>query len=301
MHFPLRLVRNNTKIDFISKKFIAYFFSIALTIATVVLLFSHGLRLGIDFTGGIILEFKAHHVIAIDDVRNLLDNARYAGASIQTDDTGAFVIRVQPQDSDKYPEEVANIKRLLNTLTSAELDFRRVDYVGPKVGDSLIIKGITSLLLALLAIMGYVWIRFDWHFGIGVIVALFHDAIATVGFYIVSGYEFDLTSIAAILTIIGYSVNDSVVIYDRIRENIRKHGCSDAPLLVNDSINETLSRTVMTAATTLVVCLALVIFGGRAIEGFSAAMFFGIAFGTYSSIFISAPIIIPFITKKQRG
>jgi preprotein translocase subunit SecF len=299
MQFPLRIIKNSPQIDFVGKRFITYCLSIIITIATIALLFSKGLHLGIDFTGGIILEMKCAETIHIDNFRHALEKSGYAGASIQSDSSGIFMIRVQPRSGINYAEEVTNLRAILSAITNNDIDFRRIDYVGPKVGDSLVTKGVLSLVIALVAIMIYVWIRFDWQFGIGVIVALIHDAIATMGFYIVSGYEFDLTSIAALLTIIGYSVNDSVVIYDRIRENIKKHGRKNIVKLVNNSINETLSRTIMTAATTLVVCLTLVLFGGKAIEGFSAAMLFGIAFGTYSSICISAPIIIPFINKAK--
>lgn len=177
-------------------------------------------------------------------------------------------------------------------LSKLGVHFQKIDYIGPKAGREFFISASKAMILALICIMAYVWLRFEWFFGLGVVISLIHDAIATVGFYIFTQYEFDLTSIAAILTVIGYSVNDTVVIYDRIRFKLRKTKNINMISIINDSLNETLSRTVMTAATTLIVCVALALFGGPVVKSFGLAVLFGVAFGTYSSIFIATAILL---------
>jgi preprotein translocase subunit SecF len=293
LKLPLHLVPYNTKIDFIGKKWISFAFSIFITVATVMLLFTKGLNLGIDFTGGIIIESRTEHEIDVSKYRDVLIEAGYHGASVQNfGSNNGVLLRFQAKDSDAQAKEVEVVKNLLKEKIDNKIEFRKIDYVGPKVGKELIEKGVKALILALLVMLVYIWFRFSWQFGLGAVIALFHDAIATIGFYIVSGYEFDLTSIAAVLTIIGYSINDTVVIYDRIRENMRKYKIKHLAEIINLSVNETLSRTVMTVSTCLLVCLAFVLFGGEVIEGFSMAMLFGIAFGTYSSVYIAAPVLM---------
>ncbi len=293
MRFPIVLVPHKTNINFIGMKWIAFIFSIFITVATFVIIFTHGLNLGIDFTGGIIIEARTSKNYEISQVRDLLGEAGYHGANIQNfGNNGDLLIRLQPKKTDDQVKEIAHIKDTLNTFFENTVEFRRVDYVGPKVGKELIEKGLMALVISLLVMSAYIAVRFNWKYGIGVIVALFHDAIATLGFYVVTQYEFDLYSIAAILTIVGYSINDTVVIYDRIRENLRKYKAPDMADIINLSVNETLSRTIMTVSTTLLVCLALVLFGGEVIKGFSMALLFGIAFGTYSSVYIAAPILM---------
>jgi preprotein translocase SecF subunit len=208
-----------------------------------------------------------------------------------------LLIRVS-QDGKDQAAVVKDIQEILGSVFS-KIEYRKVDYVGPQVGSELIFKGFMALVLSFVFIMIYIWIRFDWQFGFGGIFALIHDAIVTLGFYAVTGLEFNLTSIAAILTIVGYSINDSVVIYDRIRENIRRHKGMDFKDLINSSLNSTLSRTIMTAGVTLVSILALIFFGGEVLFSFSVATFFGIALGTYSSIYISAPILLYLDPRKK--
>ena len=292
--FPLRLVKTNTNINFIKQRYGAYAFSLIITILTVLFLFIKGLNFGIDFTGGVIVEIgDESNNISIDSVRETLRRVGYHSATIQHDDKNNIIMRFQPKDSNNHLSEIKEVKKLIQDSYDSVV-FRRVDYVGPKIGSEMIVNGVIAVFGALAAMMLYVTVRFSWVFGVGVVIALLHDIIAMIGFYIISQYEFDSTSIAAILTIIGYSVTDSVVIYDRIRENIGKHPRKKIMEIINLSINETLSRTVMTVLTTLVVCLALVLFGGPVLRGFSAAILFGIAFGTYSSIYISAIIIMAF-------
>ena len=293
LKFPIILIKHNTKIDFLKQRFIAYSISLLITIITIICIFTKGLNFGIDFTGGVIIEMSNPNIISADSMRNFLGATGYNKTLIQYDDKYNIIIRIQPKNENDYITEIEDLKDKIST-TFTNTEFRKIDYVGPKMGNELISKSILAVFFALIAMMIYVMIRFNWASGIGVIVALMHDIIATIGFYAFSECEFDLTSIAAVLTITGYSVNDSVVIYDRIRENLRKYPKKELFSLINLSINETLSRTTMTAATTLVVCFALVIFGGPALKGFGAALFFGIAFGTYSSIYISAPLLTLF-------
>lgn len=290
---PLRLISAKTKFNFMKYRFVAFAISLAISILTVVLLFTKGLNFGIDFSGGILMEVRANEAVVIEDFRNSLSDKGYYGATIQSfGNEGNVLIRVQPKESEVIDQEVKNIKEILENEVDPNIEFRRVESVGPKVGDELVKSGLTALAVALVCMLFYIWFRFDWQFGIGVVIALTHDAIATLGFYIVSGFEFDLSSIAAILTVIGYSINDTVVVYDRVRENLRKHKDQTLYSILNLSLNETLSRTIMTVATTLVACSALIFFGGEVLKGFSLALFFGIAFGTYSSIFISVPVLI---------
>ncbi len=293
MKFPIVLIPHQTNINFIGMKWIAFIFSIFVTIASIVGVFTHGLNLGIDFTGGIIIEARTNQKYEISEVRDLLVDAGYHGANIQNFGSESdILIRLQPKQTDDQVKEVTELKEIISAFFNKDIEFRRVDYVGPKVGKELVEKGLMALFLSLIGMMAYIAVRFNWQYGVGVVIALFHDAIATVGFYVVSQYEFDLYSIAAILTIVGYSINDTVVIYDRIRENLRKYKAPDMAEIINLSVNETLSRTIMTVSTTLLVCLALVLFGGGVIKGFSMALLFGIAFGTYSSVYIAAPILM---------
>lgn len=298
---PIKLVPHNLSLDFVGKRKIAFGFSIIITIAVICLLFFKGLNLGIDFAGGLAIEVSN---IEVEEAREVMQKLGYKGFSIQEQvDRGEATVflRVQPKNAENYNEEIEYIKGALSQgSTSNSISFQRIDYVGPKVGQDFINSAVQAMIVALLVMMAYTWYRFEWQFGLGVIIALLHDAIATIGFYIVSNYEFDLTSIAAILTVIGYSINDSVVIYDRIRENLKKYRNKAISTIINISINETLSRTIMTVATTLLVCGILAVFGGSSLEGFSMATLFGIAFGTYSSIYISAPILILLHRGKTR-
>lgn len=290
---PVKLISTKTNINFMKFRFFAFVVSLIITAATIILIFTKGLNFGIDFSGGILLEVRANEAVVIEDFRNALSEQGYYGANIQSfGNEGNVLIRVQPKEGAIIEQEVRNIKEILQNDVDPNIEFRRVESVGPKVGGELVMSGLTALGVALVCMLFYIWFRFDWQFGIGVVIALTHDAIATLGFYIVSGFEFDLSSIAAILTVIGYSINDTVVIYDRVRENLRKHKDQSLYSILNLSLNETLSRTIMTVATTLVACSALILFGGEVLKGFSLALFFGIAFGTYSSIFISAPVLI---------
>jgi preprotein translocase subunit SecF len=293
----MQLIRPDTKIDFIGKKKLAFSFSIALMLLTVVLLCTRGLNLGIDFTGGILIEAEFQDAPDVSIMRQSLKNAGIGDVSLQTfGKPNNIMIRIGQDTTEKNArvQIVDTVKTNIEKDFGTNVEYRRVDYVGPKVGRELIRGGSIALILAFASIMVYIWFRFEWQYGVGGILALLHDALLTLGFFSLTQLDFDLSSIAALLTIIGYSINDSVVIYDRIRENLRKYKKMAIGKLLNVSINETLSRTILTVGTLLVAVLTLILVGGEVIKSFSYATFFGVFIGTYSSIYISAPILIFF-------
>lgn len=295
MRFPLRFFPANSKIPFMRLRWLGFAFSIGLMMATIALFFTRGLTLGIDFTGGILMEVRAEMPVELAPLRSALGKGNFGEVSLQHfGDEKELLLRIQAQEGEDQAKKVEKVKQVLAEAIEGELDFRKIDYVGPSVGKELVESAYISVSLAFLAIMVYVWFRFEWQFGVGGILALVHDATMMLGFYLVTGFDFNLTSVAAILTIVGYSINDSVVIYDRIRENMRKYKQMEMAELLNISINETLSRTVLTAGTTALAALALVLFGGESLLGFSAALLFGVVFGTYSSIYVSAPVLLYF-------
>ena len=272
--------------------------SIILSIATVVGLFTVNMNYGIDFTGGTMVEVQAKAQKAdIGAIRSTLNGLNVGGVHVQGFGSPREVlIRVQASSDTDAAQQ-----RAINSIRGAlEKDYtiRRVESVGPTVSSELARAGTIAVLVALLAILVYIWFRFEWQFALGAIIATVHDVIMTIGMFEVTQIQFDLTSIAAVLTIVGYSLNDTVVVYDRMRENLRRYKKMPLPKLIDLSINETLSRTVLTSTTTLIALLALFIFGGEVIRSFTAAMIFGVVVGTYSSIFIAAPVLIVF---KLRG
>jgi len=289
----LRLFPHKTHFDFMGKRWLGFGFSIALTLISLIVLFERGLNLGIDFTGGILMEIHTEQPMDMGAVREVLNHQGFGEVTLQNiGDTSDVMIRIQVSKDAEQSKVTAKVKEVLAAQISGTIDYRKIDYVGPTVGEELIQAGIWAVLSSFAAIMTYVWFRFEWQYGVGAILALLHDSIMIVGFFAVTRFEFGLTAVAAILTIVGYSINDSVVIYDRIRENMRRFKKMPVFELLNVSINDTLSRTILTASTTLLASLALFIFGGEVIRGFSAAMVFGVIIGTYSSIYISAPALI---------
>jgi preprotein translocase SecF subunit len=290
------LFRKRPSFDFMGKRWIGFIVSAALTLGSIGLVATKGLNLGIDFTGGVLMEINTPEAADLALLRETLGSQEFGEVSLQNiGDIEAgrdVMIRVQLMHDEEQAVVVAKIKTLLEGALKTNIEYRKIDYVGPTVGDELITAGIWSVVLAFASIMVYVWFRFEWQYGVGAIMALIHDTIMILGFFAVSRLEFGLTAVAAILTIIGYSINDSVVIYDRIRENMRRFKKMPTSDLLNISINDTLSRTVLTASTTFLASLALLIFGGDVIRGFSAAMVMGVFVGTYSSIYISAPMLI---------
>jgi preprotein translocase SecF subunit len=213
----------------------------------------------------------------------------------------AVLIRAPLDKAKKSEEQASDLKAKISNIVTGKIEYRKTDYVGPQVGGELIHTAITALLLSFAAMFTYMWFRFEWQYGAGALLALVHDAIATLGFYSISGIEFNITSVAAILTIVGYSINDSVVIYDRLRENIRKHRKKSLAEIIDLSVNETLSRTILTVGTTLLSVIALALFGGEVLKSFSLGMLVGVVVGTYSSIYISAILLIYLDPRRPEG
>ncbi len=290
--FPLRLVPHDTTYDFIGKRWIGFTITLIGIAASLGMLATKGLNFGIDFTGGLLLEVRGEQPIDLHAMRTLFADGTYGEVSLQqVGDPRDVLIRVKlAGDAD----QVALTRAIQGKLAEGgqKLEYRKVDYVGPTVGQELIHKGALAMGLALAGIMAYLWFRFEWQYGLGGMMALIHDLILMLGFYAFTQFEFGLTSIAAVLTILGYSINDSVVIYDRIRENLRKFKKMPLPQLLNLSMNETLGRTILTVMTTFLSVLALVILGGEVIRGFSLSILFGLIIGTYSSIYVSAAGLI---------
>lgn len=290
---PLRLFQKKTTFDFMGKRWWGFSVSIAFTLVAIGLLMAHGLNLGIDFTGGVLMEIRTEEPADLSNLREALGKGGFGEISLQElGDPRNLMIRIQTKKDEKQAVVVERVKEILTTMEKGSIDYRKIDFVGPTVGEELITAGFTATFLAFAAIMAYVWFRFEWQFGVGAVLALLHDSIMMVGFFAISQFEFSLTALAAILTIIGYSINDSVVIYDRIRENMRKYKKMPISDLLNLSINDTISRTILTASTTLIASLCLAFLGGEVLKGFSWSLVFGIIVGTYSSIYISAPTLI---------
>jgi preprotein translocase SecF subunit len=290
---PLRIFSNRPSFDFMGKRWIGFIVSGLLTLGSLGLVFTQGLNLGIDFTGGILMEIETREPANLGQMREALSGQGFGEVSLQNiGDNKNVMIRIQVSEKDDQAKLTAKVKEILAASIGEGIDYRKIDYVGPTVGEELLRNGVIAILLSFLSILIYVWFRFEWQYGFGAILALVHDAIMIVGFFAVTQFEFGLTAVAAILTIVGYSINDSVVIYDRIRENMRRYKKMPVFDLLNISINETLSRTILTASTTLLAALALALFGGEVIEGFSWAMVFGVIVGTYSSVYISAPTLL---------
>ena len=295
----LRLIPSNTNIDFLSIKNFAFLFSILIISGTLLSLFLNNLNYGIDFKGGILLEVRAKNVEKsnINELRQKVLTLNAGEISIQNfGKEGDFLIRIQKQDGDQK-QQIAMIEKV-QTLINSDYSIRRSEFVGPTVGDELKTAGIYAVSLSLLAIMVYIWFRFEWQFSIAAIIALVHDVMTTVGLFSVLQLEFNLATIAAILTTAGYSINDTVVIFDRVRENLRRYKSKDHYFIYNKSINETLSRTVITSVTTLIALFIIFFFGGAVLSDFALAMIWGVFIGTFSSIFVAVSILTFFDINK---
>jgi preprotein translocase SecF subunit len=288
---PIHFIPHDTKIDFVSKRWLAFSVSIALVLITMFSLATKGLNLGIDFKGGILIEARATQPVDMAALRGQLDSLNLGEIELQQFGSPTDVlIRVQRQEGGEDAQSKA-VDAVRNKLGGA-YDYRRVEVVGPTVGRELLHAGIIATVLAMLAISAYVGFRFEWQFGVAALIATFHDVLTTVGFFSVLQLDFNLTSVAALLTLAGYSVNDTVVVFDRIRETLRRQRATDLRQVINDSVNQTLSRTTMTAGTTLLALLPLVIMGGPTLINFSAALTWGILVGTYSSIYVAAAFLL---------
>ena len=278
-----------TNFNFSSKFKYANILSLILFTLSVILIFFKGLNYGIDFKGGTLIELRSNNIEAAL-IRDTLKNMNLGDVNVKKfGKEGDFLIKVeQKEDNNKL---IPEIKKNLSESLNSEVNFRRVENVGPKVSAELLKSGIIAISLSLAAMLFYIWVRFEWQFSIGSIVALFHDVIITLGIFSLLSLEINLSIIASVLTIVGYSMNDTVVIYDRIRENLGKYHKLDISNIANLSINETLSRTIITSVTTLLALFSIFILGGEILRGFSFAMILGVLIGTYSSIFVASPIL----------
>ena len=268
-------------------------FSIILIIVSVILLITKGLNLGVDFKGGTLIELRAtDKQITITQLRQSFLNMDLGDISVKEfGKKSDFLIKFEKKQTGNN-NLIGGIKESLTKSIGPGFDFRRVENVGPKVSAELLKSGVIAIALSLAAMLIYIWIRFEWQFSIGAILAVFHDVVLTLGFFSLFNLEINLSIVAAVLTIVGYSMNDTVVIFDRVRENLKKFSDIKIFDLTNISINETLSRTIITSATTLLALLSIYIFGGQILMGFSLAMILGVIFGTYSSIYIANPVLI---------
>jgi preprotein translocase subunit SecF len=289
MKFRLRLVKDKTHFDFMGLHKITFAVSAIMTIAMVVLLFTRGLNLGIDFTGGILMEVKMPPGTHIADVRAKLESMSATHPSIQDFGENSVLIKIPGREADAAAQKA--VKEETQKLLGPEAELRRVEYVGPQVGKELIVAGVTAFIYSMIGILAYIWIRFEWQFGVVAVFALAHDMFATILFFLVTQIEFDLATVAAALLIAGYSINETVVVFDRIREMMRKYRKMPMPELINVSINDVIARTLMTSLATFMAMLSLSIFGSAVIKGFTYAMLVGILFGPYSSMFFSAPLL----------
>ncbi len=271
-----------------------------LIVISILLLLFKGLNYGVDFKGGTLIEIRTtNNNISISDLRKAFNKMDLGDISVKEfGKKNDFIIKFEKKDKPKE-NIIENIKKNLSKSIGNNFEFRRVESVGPKVSSELLISGIIAIALSLGAMLIYIWIRFEWQFSLGAIIALFHDVIITLGIFSLFGFEINLSIVAAVLTIVGYSMNDTVVIFDRVRENLRKYSDIKIFDLTNISINETLSRTIITSITTLLALLSIYFFGGEVLKGFSFAMILGVIFGTYSSIYIANPILV-FLKVSQR-
>ena len=290
-----KIIPSDSNYPFMDYRKIFIISSLILILSSVLLLSFKGLNLGIDFKGGTLIEISTKNS-DIAELRRIL-SPNFNDVSLQEfGNSETIIIRLQNETNVESIETVNQVKNLINDKVS---EFRRSEFVGPTISSELLWKGLQAISFALLAILTYIWLRFDWQFGFGAVVALSHDVLFTLGVLSLFNIDFSLSSIAAILTICGYSLNDSVVIYDRIRENLRKYKKLELQELFNVSINNTLSRTVMTSLTTLIALFSLYIFGGEVIKPFAFAMIIGVIIGTYSSIYIAVPTLLIFKFRPQ--
>lgn len=295
----MKLLKDNLNIDFMGKRKAALILSLTLIVISIVAIFMRGLNLGIDFTGGTLVEVGYSNSIELESVRTALSNGGFDEAIVQHFGTSKDVlIRLPVTDQDDDKAALSN--NVLDALKSTgSPEMRRVEFVGPQVGDELRDKGGLAMLYALIGILIYVALRFEWRFSLGSVAALVHDVILVVGFFAITQVEFDLTVLAALLAVIGYSLNDTIVVFDRIRENFRRLRKATSEGVINTSINQTLSRTLMTSITTLLVLLALFFFGGEVIHAFAIALIVGVIVGTYSSIYVASSSLLALNVSKE--
>lgn len=282
--------------DFIGKHKIGIWVSAFIVVVSVVLLVTRGLNLGVDFSGGLLVEARFTQDVATDDIRTLFDESDGPAVTVQdigsATDTHDVLLRAPVlKEQEGVAKDAAMIFQNILTEAYPDAEILKAEYVGPKVGKELIKSGVISVSLAFFMMLIYIWLRFEWQYGIGAVVALIHDTIAALGFFSLTQIEFNLASVAALLTVIGYSINDSVVIFDRIRENFRSFKTAAPEYLINLSIHQNMARTLLTSLTTMLALTALSVFGGHAIGSFSLVALFGVVIGTHSTIFLASPLL----------
>ncbi|MDH5216336.1 MAG: protein translocase subunit SecF [Gammaproteobacteria bacterium] len=295
-----QILKDTPSIDFMRVRKSAMMVSGVILILLLATTFTRGLNLGIDFTGGTLIEVGYPQSAELGSLRTVLGDNGYNDAIVQHFGTAKDVlVRIAPREGLSSAQLSTQLLEVLSKTENGKPEMRRVEFVGPQIGDELVEKGGLAMLTALGCILLYVWIRFEKRFALGSIAALIHDVIFTIGIFSVLGLEFDLTVLAALLAVIGYSLNDTIVVFDRVRENFRKMRKGTPVDVINNSINQTLSRTLMTSLTTLLVLLALFIFGGELIHGFATALLIGVVVGTYSSIYIASSAALMMGVTKQ--
>ena len=298
MFRPIHLIPEKTDLNFVKFRFISLIVSTMLILISLISFLFVGLNYGIDFKGGVLFEIRTNSGSAdIPNLRKNLNNLNLGDISIQSFGKETDVlIRIQKQEGDDkiQSQKLSIVKELL----SEDHKIRRTEFVGPTVGKELKKNGFWAVILALSAILFYIWFRFEWQFAIAAIIALFHDVLTTIGLFVLTGFEFNISTVAAILTIAGYSINDTVVVFDRVRENLRKSKSLDKLKIINTSLNETLSRTITTSVTTLIALFTIYIFGGEVLSIFTLAMIWGVLIGTYSSIFVASALLTFFQLRR---
>ena len=300
--YRLKLVPDHTNIPFVSVRYIAIGFSAVVVIAAVILMFTKGFNFGIDFKGGTVIEIATQKPADLTDLRTRLNALKIGEVQLQRfGDDSNVLIRVGTAKGDSSEDAGEKIVQKVKAELGNEVTYRRIESVGPQVSSELIRAATLAVLVSVAAMFAYIWFRFEWQFGLGAVLSIVHDVMATIVVFSVFQLEFNLTTIAALLTIVGYSMNDTVVVYDRMRENLRKYKKMELGDLIDLSLNETLSRTIMTSTTTLLALLSLFIFGGEVIRSFTFAMIFGILIGTYSSIYVAAPVLMAIGVTREWG
>lgn len=292
MAFALvKYMPTNSKIDFFGARKFFFALSIFMVLASAVLIFTKGLNFGVDFRGGIVMEVQTDGPAPVDELRSQLNGLGLGDVQLQTfGSPDVILINVPLQEGEDGAQQEA-VQAIQDSIGDQAVEYRRVESVGPKVGDELKIGGIIATVLSMLGIAIYVWVRFDLSYGVAALVALLHDVIATVGFFSLTGIEFNLATLAALLTVAGYSINDTVVIFDRVREELRRYKKLPIPDVLNKALNGTLTRTILTSFTTLLALMGLFLFGGEVIRGFAAGIIFGIIVGTYSTVGCATPLL----------
>ncbi|MBU2705557.1 protein translocase subunit SecF [Zooshikella marina] len=289
-------MNNERVIQFMSARVLAVFFSLALIIGSIGTLVINNLQYGLDFTGGTLIELGYEQPVRLDDIREQLKQAGYDQATVQEYGSATDILVRLPGDDPKQGDKVAGV---LSKASTGNVELHRVEFVGPQVGEELREKGGLAMLLALAVVLIYIALRFQLKFALGAVLALVHDVIITLGFFAVTGFTFDLTVLAAILAVIGYSLNDTIVVSDRIRENFRVMHSATPIEVINYSLTQTLGRTLITSITTLLVLAALAIFAGESLQSFSLALIVGVVIGTYSSIYVAANVLIAMKVSRE--